>query len=198
MKKPKITDTHIIEYDLKLAVLRIAIILLIIFSLFFSYYYFYSSDNKVDLNFNNLNNNSIENNQNNVKNSPEIKKVSNNQIFDNSTKAKDIRGMFYSLKDEIFVQGDFKLIIEDDANYVEFTDFQITEKNYEIFLATDMNGKAKIKFGSLNTNLEIQKYKLPDNINLDEFEYLIISPVDSNQVFVFGRFSSRYVQDDED
>ncbi len=149
------TDEYVVEYEIKTIIIRVTLLILL---LFLSYIIFTSLTNSKNEKSGLLNYTLIEVN--------EKKDITQ---FGNS------RGDLYSIKPNIYVQGDINIENENGTNILYLSNFKITNnKNLVITLSTTIKGLGLIEIGRLKGNIGNQKYIIPSNVDLTKHKYILI------------------------
>ena len=159
---------HIMEYDLKVGAVRVSFFILFILLTLYTYNIIKTdsdSSSRIDSIF--------------------------NSSFDYKTLVieENSRGQFYSLKDDVQVSGSISKISENGNDYVRLgRDFSITNnRNLQIILSINPVGKARILVSDLLGNIGEQKYQLPENIDYNYHEYIIIWNSKTNEAHAYAK-----------
>lgn len=162
---------HIVEYDLKIALLRITIFILFIFLIYFTFNFIITDK----------------------KQSQEIKEIlesdiDENKLIDSITIEKNSRGHFKSLKENIYVEGNIEIKSKNSQTYLQLgNNFKITNNpNLKLILATSPQGKSQIEIGNLLGNIGRQEFELPQKIDFREHKYVVIWNYKTNEAYAYS------------
>ncbi len=170
MKKFKLTretQTHIIEYNPKLAIFRLAIMFFLIFFIYITLSYLFSDKEEKA---NELNLELIE-----IQEKKEL------------TFEENSRGEIFSLKENVFAQGSITFSEKEGKNYIELKDFKITNnKNLYLFFSTNVKGQSLVQITKLTANIGNLEYEIPTKVDLNIHKYILIRDTLNNENYAYS------------
>lgn len=73
------------------------------------------------------------------------------------------------------VNGDLVVLSSADVTYLRFENFESTNgPDLKVYLSNDLEAKDYVSFGDLKGNIGDQNYEIPENINLEDYKYVLI------------------------
>lgn len=170
MKIVRETDTHIIEYDIRLMIYRCLVLIFVLSFLIFVGYRIFALDEEKD-------NERI----------GEVEKYDSNFRDLNIVEDKSY-GDFKSLDDSIVVQGSLKVVLDKNRQYVEFDDFKVTNNKFLVpALSTNVSARSVIFLADkLLGSVGKQRYEIPTNVDLNSHRYFIFWSSQKNKSVVYA------------
>ena len=102
-----------------------------------------------------------------------IDKTVNEEI--SSTAVLSHSGTFSGADSFHQVQGEAMAVSFNGKKYLRFEDFQSTNgPDLKVYLSKDLEAKEYISLGDLKGNIGNQNYELQDNVDLEDYKYILI------------------------